>query len=497
MSPTCRRKVLTLGGAQLSPGLEDSEVRCARTTDHTTTLDVTRARFASCRPRRPRRGQQVGIAVLDSGLTLRRSGLSATKMAAAAGCSARACSRKRRRFYRRLPASVGIHGRGPRRDDAYGTGRTRPRVWLEGRRRGAASRNAGAPTYGASHERAPRQRRVLDSRAWARCERHRGIKWVIKNKSRHIRVLIVARTPVAEHQTDPLCQAVERAVDAGSSRSYAAGTGARTRQGDDLRRLLLAANAPKAITSGVEHAAERALYNGTTSRRAPHLATGRQPDLVAPGTRSAAETSVTGRPRRNHYATTASAASPVVVGDTSTTRPVRPARTRFERHVVRRARRLGPVALISRPTLVTPPSSRPAHAPPNACPYERPGRAGQMSTTSASSRRPGALNRTRRCSCRAPSSRTQRAQIGENLITRATSKYASRPNTPPPSRDAIRSTTGSLGRRRGLHGSPATDHGSSCRRPDITNGFASPTATSLAAAARLRQRIVKERASSS
>jgi subtilisin family serine protease len=128
-----------------------------------------------------------------------------------------------------------------------------------------------------------------------------GINWVIQNKSTYnIRVINLSLgTPIAQsYKTDPLCQAVGRAVDAGIVVVAAAGNWGKDSYGNTIYGGILSpANSPRVITVG---AVNTQLTNkrsddvvASYSSRGPTLVDGIvKPDLVAPGNRTgAAQTS--------------------------------------------------------------------------------------------------------------------------------------------------------------------------------------------------------------
>ena len=141
-----------------------------------------------------------------------------------------------------------------------------------------------------------------------------GIDWVIRNKSTYkIRVMNLSLGTVItqSYKTDPLCQAVGRAVDAGIVVVVAAGNLGKDSAGQTIYGGILSpANSPKVITVGATNTQETVRRSDDTvttySSRGPTLVDGLvKPDLVAPGNRiGAAESSVTSPTASSSYTST-------------------------------------------------------------------------------------------------------------------------------------------------------------------------------------------------
>ncbi len=141
-----------------------------------------------------------------------------------------------------------------------------------------------------------------------------GINWVIKNKSTYnIRVMNLSLgTGITQsYETDPLCQAVGKAVDAGIVVVVAAGNWGKDSYGNKIfGGILSPANSPRVITVGATNTQQTNQRSDDTiatySSRGPTLVDGlAKPDLVAPGNRTgAAETADTSPSPSNNYSTT-------------------------------------------------------------------------------------------------------------------------------------------------------------------------------------------------
>src|SRR6185503_10737341 len=119
-----------------------------------------------------------------------------------------------------------------------------------------------------------------------------GIEWVIANKQRYnIRVinLSLGGGVTQSYKTDPLCQAVERAVQAGIVVVCAAGNYGKDDQGRPLYGSIVSpANDPYVITVGAVNTKQTNTRSddvmATYSSHGPTLVDGLiKPDLVAPG----------------------------------------------------------------------------------------------------------------------------------------------------------------------------------------------------------------------
>jgi len=120
-----------------------------------------------------------------------------------------------------------------------------------------------------------------------------AINWMIQNRQRYnIRVanFSIGAAVTQSYSTDPLCQAVARAVEAGIVCVVAAGNYGKDNAGNTVYGGILApANSPYAITVGAVNTQGTAARSDDTiasySSRGPSLVDfGMKPDLVAPGT---------------------------------------------------------------------------------------------------------------------------------------------------------------------------------------------------------------------
>jgi serine protease AprX len=120
-----------------------------------------------------------------------------------------------------------------------------------------------------------------------------AINWMIRNRDRYnIRVanFSIGAAVTQSYKKDPLCQAVERAVEAGIVCVVAAGNYGKDDQGQTIYGGILSpANDPFAITVGATNTWGSAMRSDDTiasySSRGPTLVDGMaKPDLVAPGT---------------------------------------------------------------------------------------------------------------------------------------------------------------------------------------------------------------------
>ncbi|MGH9906035.1 MAG: S8 family serine peptidase, partial [Pyrinomonadaceae bacterium] len=178
-----------------------------------------------------------------------------------------------------------------------------------------AAQNAGSPTYGGVATGANIiDVRVLNSRGMGTVSNViAGINWVIQNRATYnIRVMNLSLgTPITQsYKTDPLCQAVGRAVDAGIVVVVAAGNwGKDSFENTIYGGILSPANSPKVITVGETNTQQTNQRSDdvvtTYSSRGPTLVDGLvKPDLVAPGNQTgAAETAVTSSTVSNSYTT--------------------------------------------------------------------------------------------------------------------------------------------------------------------------------------------------
>src|SRR5215208_4570157 len=283
-------------------------------------------------------GNKVGIAVLDSGISppdaaefagyewRYSSGLLSTGL----------LSQRYLASYPRVLKHVDFTGEGLT-DDLYGHG-THTAGVVAGSGQASedyAAKNAGAPTYGGIATNANLvDVRVLDSFGAGKVSNVvKAVDWVIKNKKAYnVRVmnLSLGAPPAQSYKTDPLCQALARAVDAGLVVVVAAGNWGKDAQGRTIYGGILSpANSPRVITVGATNTQQTAARSddlvATYSSRGPTLVDGvLKPDLVAPGNKlGAAETASTSPTASNNYTTAGGGGllGTLVSGDTSTNTP--------------------------------------------------------------------------------------------------------------------------------------------------------------------------------
>ncbi|MBV9957001.1 MAG: S8 family peptidase, partial [Acidobacteria bacterium] len=141
-----------------------------------------------------------------------------------------------------------------------------------------------------------------------------GINWVIQNRNTYnIRVMNLSLgTPVTQsYRTDPLCQAVSRAADAGITVVVAAGNWGKDSNGNTIYGGILSpANSPDVITVGATNTQQTNVRSDDVvtsySSRGPTLVDGiAKPDLVAPGNRIGAAETASSSPNATYsYSTT-------------------------------------------------------------------------------------------------------------------------------------------------------------------------------------------------
>jgi subtilisin family serine protease len=283
-------------------------------------------------------GNKVGIAILDSGISPPDAaefvGYEWRYSSGTLGTGL--FSQKYLASYDRIKKRVDFTGEA-KSQDAYGHGTHTAGVAAG---TGQASENyaaqhAGAPTYGGI---APGAHlvdvRVLNSQGTGTVSNViSGINWVIQNrKSYNIRVmnLSLGTAVTQSYETDPLCQAVGRAVDAGIVVVVAAGNWGKDAEGRPIYGGILSpANSPKVITVGATNTQQTDARSDdivtTYSSRGPTLVDGiAKPDLVAPGNRiGAAETAVSSPTASYSYSSTGGGGllGGLISGDTSSNTP--------------------------------------------------------------------------------------------------------------------------------------------------------------------------------
>src|SRR5687768_2406655 len=283
-------------------------------------------------------GNKVGIAILDSGITpadaaefvgyewRTSSGLLGTGLLGTPYLAT----------YDRIRKRVDFTGE-TNGDDAYGHG-THTAGIAAGTGQSSeenAAANPGAATYGGIATGANLVSvRVLNSKGTGTVSNViAGINWVIQNRNTNkIRVMNLSLgTPVTQsYKTDPLCQAVAKAVDAGIVVVVAAGNWGKDEYGNTLYGGILSpGNSPKVITVGATNTQQTNKRSDDVvtsySSRGPTLVDGLvKPDLVAPGNQTgAAETAVASPSASYSYNSTGGGGliGGLLVGDTSTNRP--------------------------------------------------------------------------------------------------------------------------------------------------------------------------------
>ena len=297
---------------ELSWASADQEVRSLASTDNASHLEITTG--ASKLLPQDSNGQPgsgvanggagngVGIAILDSGI-------SPSDAAEFVGYQWRQSSGTLA-TYDRIKTHIDFTGEGST-TDAYGHG-THTAGIAAGTGQSSedySAQHAGSPTYGGVATGANLiDVRVLNSQGIGTVSGViAGINWAIQNKSTYnIRVMNVSLGTVISqsYKTDPLCQAVAKAVDAGIVVVVAAGNWGKDGLGNTIYGGILSpANSPKAITVGATNTQQTDVRSDDTvanySSRGPTLVDGLvKPDLVAPGNKiGAAETSASVGPR--------------------------------------------------------------------------------------------------------------------------------------------------------------------------------------------------------
>ncbi|HXM35400.1 MAG TPA: S8 family serine peptidase, partial [Pyrinomonadaceae bacterium] len=244
-------------------------------------------------------GNGVGIAILDSGI-------SPADAAEFVGYQWQQSSGTLV-TYDRITKHIDFSGEGST-NDAYGHG-THTAGIAAGTGQSSedySEQHAGSPTYGGVATGANLiDVRVLNSQGTGTVSGViAGINWAIQNKNTYnIRVMNLSLgTEINQsYKTDPLCQAVARAVDAGIVVVVAAGNWGKDGFGNTIYGGILSpANSPKVITVGATNTQQTDVRSDdavtTYSSRGPTLVDGLvKPDLVAPGNKiGAAETSASG-----------------------------------------------------------------------------------------------------------------------------------------------------------------------------------------------------------
>src|SRR5213593_438122 len=204
-------------------------------------------------------GNGVGIAILDSGITPADAaefvGYQWQQSSGTLGTGL--FSQTYVQSYNRILKSIDFTGEG-RTDDVYGHG-THTAGVAAGTGQSSedyAASNAGAPTYGGIATGANLiDVRVLNSQGIGTVSSViAGINWAIQNKTTYnIRVMNLSLgTGITQsYKTDPLCQAVGKAVDAGIVVVVAAGNWGKDSAGNKIfGGILSPANSPRVITVG-------------------------------------------------------------------------------------------------------------------------------------------------------------------------------------------------------------------------------------------------------
>jgi len=204
-------------------------------------------------------GNKIGVAILDSGISppdaAEFAGYEWKQSSGTLGTGL--FSQTYLSTYDRVKKHVDFTGEG-KFQDAYGHG-THTAGVAAGTGQASeeyAAKNGGSPTYGGIATNANLvDVRVLNSQGLGTVSQViAGIDWVIKNKSTYnIRVMNLSLgTPITQsYKTDPLCLAVERAVDAGIVVVVAAGNWGKDASGRTIYGGILSpANSPKVITVG-------------------------------------------------------------------------------------------------------------------------------------------------------------------------------------------------------------------------------------------------------
>ena len=325
---------------------EDAEVRTlATTTDNTSHLELTTgaSKVLPADVTQGGAGNGVGIAFLDSGISRPDAAeFAGYKLETSGGLlggggllGSGLLSEPTMTPYNRIMQEVDFTGEDTKLDHyGHGTHAAGVAAGTGQASENYAAEHAGAPTYGGI---APMANlisvRVLNSQGVGTVSGViAGIDWVIKNKTTYnIRVmnLSLGASISQSYKTDPLCQAVGRAVDAGIVVVVAAGNLGKDAAGQPIYGGILSpANSPKVITVGATNTQETVKRSDdvvtTYSSRGPTLVDGLvKPDLVAPGNRiGAAESAVTSPTASNSYSTDGGGLlGGLVLGDSGTTTP--------------------------------------------------------------------------------------------------------------------------------------------------------------------------------
>src|ERR1700730_4524871 len=318
---------------ELSWASADQEVRSLASTDNTSHLEVTTG-ASKLLPQDSNgqlgsgvadggAGNGVGIAILDSGISpsdaLEFVGY---QWQQGSGTLAPYDRVKKHIDFTGEASTNDAYGHGPHTAGiAAGTGQPSEDY---------SAQHAGSPTYGGVATGANLiDVRVLDSQGIGTVSGViAGINWAIQNKSTYnIRVMNLSLgTEISQsYQTDPLCQAVAKAVDAGIVVVVAAGNWGKDGLGNTIYGGILSpANSPKVITVGATNTQQTDVRSDDVvtsySSRGPTLVDGLvKPDLVAPGNRiGAAETSAVSASGSGGGGLIGS----LVSGNTSTSEPV-------------------------------------------------------------------------------------------------------------------------------------------------------------------------------
>ncbi|HMF56283.1 MAG TPA: S8 family peptidase, partial [Pyrinomonadaceae bacterium] len=283
-------------------------------------------------------GNGIGIAILDSGITpsdaAEFAGYQNQQSGGVLGLGL--LSQAYLQSFSRIKKHIDFTGEN-RTDDAYGHG-THTAGIAAGTGQSSenyAAQHSGAPTYGGIATGANLiDVRVLNSQGIGTVSNViAGINWVITNKSTYnIRVMNLSLgTPITQsYKTDPLCQAVAKAVDAGIVVVVAAGNWGKDSSGQTIYGGILSpANSPKVITVGATNTQQTPQRSDdvvtTYSSRGPTLADGLvKPDLVAPGNMTGAAQTADSSPSPSYSYTNTGGGGLIgglLVGNTSTNIP--------------------------------------------------------------------------------------------------------------------------------------------------------------------------------
>jgi serine protease AprX len=288
--------------SELSWMSEDAEVRSLATVDNKSHIEVVTGadKVLPSNITQGGAGNGVGIAILDSGISppdqaefagykmetsgglLGGGGLLGTGLIATPTVTP----------YNRIVQSVDFTGEGTKKDNyGHGTHTAGVAAGTGQASEDYAAQHLGAPTYGGI---APGAHlvsiRVLNSQGVGTVANViAGIDWAIRNKTTYnIRVmnLSLGTTITQSYKTDPLCQAVGRAADAGIVVVVAAGNLGKDSAGQTIYGGILSpANSPKVITGGATNTQQTVKRSDdvvtTYSSRGPTLVDGIvKPDLV-------------------------------------------------------------------------------------------------------------------------------------------------------------------------------------------------------------------------